>query len=387
MKAKKYWILAVVVAVGLFSPVSLPLEVLDGLYEEQYEEYECYGPRRYKLPITKEMRLKRNKQKVLGGLKNLYVDFSIDYSKVSPRIFLYRDKLRPPDIEARLKQTGIRIISEETYRKEPNLPSLFITFYGGYRDQTAANHYHSMAIIELHEPANLARNPKMTVKAVTWRDRAFMDYGTEAEKKVVEEAHRAVNEAVDKFINDYLAANPKLEQWAIDTGRLERISKPIFGIYLGEKLDDLKKRFTIKPLFKKGTHPLSSLRQWQVDHSDSRISHCSVTEFDNKAFWMHLRLQGRGKKYFEALEKQFEKEFGKPEIPPYFEHQRRYVTSIDGIQVEVLLVGDNGITVEAVHLPLRKTRSDRSLEWRFEQDRKKREKLKSQNQKTSKTNK
>lgn len=153
--------------------------------------------------------------------------------------------------------------------------------------------------------------------------------------------------------------------------RAQGISKPIFGIHLGETLEDLKKRFHISPMNAEDVDLRRQSQWWQVDQHDKAIDYCSVEVFENRVFRMQVKFSDGSKTHFKILEEQLEKKFGRPEVPRHFDYKRRYVTSIDGSEVKLIIQGRYGITVDATHVPLYKRLSNRISEIAIQQRHKK----------------
>ena len=107
------------------------------------------------------------------------------------------------DVEVKLRQAGIRVLSEEEMLATAGVPYLYINI------QTAKNRLSVYAFsvrIELHEAATLIRKSSMRVLATTWSSPGLI--GTVGSQKLVS-VREDVRDQTDQFINAYLAANPK----------------------------------------------------------------------------------------------------------------------------------------------------------------------------------
>jgi len=125
-----------------------------------------------------------------------------------------------------------------------------------------------------------------------------------------------------------------------------RISEPIFGIYLGETLADIEKRFKIQ--FLRSSE--DNVSQWfNVEQINNEIRFCIIELFKNKVVNFQVQFRDGSKKKYQELEKQLENKFGKPEIPPHFDYKRRYKACIDGINIEIIMQGRYGITVDVMY--------------------------------------
>ena len=116
---------------------------------------------------------------------------------------LWRSTLQT-DVELKLRQAGIRVPAEDKWPGTPGAPFLRLTV-GTLRvdDRLYAYCVH----LKLYQDVRLARDPTVTVPAPTWHPRDQI--GTVPPKNLSNEVRESVRDMVDKFINAYLAANPK----------------------------------------------------------------------------------------------------------------------------------------------------------------------------------
>jgi len=176
MKAKKYWILAGIVI----------LVCAGGLLAAS------------KLKDVVEQR------DVLVGLQGVCV-------RVETLINEAKDvgsmnELTQTDIELKLRRAGIKVLSREEQLAAKWTPCLYINVNtlkwkdGGIIGFSIA--------VSLNERVFLERDPNILTIAETWSVNNVRGAGSDNRKGVRE----SVKDLVDKFINDYLAANPKDEQ-------------------------------------------------------------------------------------------------------------------------------------------------------------------------------
>jgi len=170
MKAKKYWILAVIVITV------------------------CVG--------GVWARVVTEPKDVLAGLQGMYVvveDFDLDAKEAG----LTEEKIRA-DVELKLRLAGIKVLSVEEGLATKSKAFLYV-------DVTTVKEklhqeYAGSVEVSLRERVYLARDPETITLAATW-DKIGIGLGSSdiAKRKIRE----SIKDLVDEFINDYLAANPK----------------------------------------------------------------------------------------------------------------------------------------------------------------------------------
>ena len=135
---------------------------------------------------------------VLRGLKQVLVhvedlDFRVE------RVGLTTDHLRT-DAELKLKKAGIKVQSKKESMGTPGSPQLHIIVkvLG-----TSSGDYAAHIRLELREAVGLVRQPGMEVFTSTWTTGRF---GVTQSLLDVREQEQAM---LDKFIKEYMAANPK----------------------------------------------------------------------------------------------------------------------------------------------------------------------------------
>ena len=135
---------------------------------------------------------------LLRGLKEVFVnvedlDFGVE------RLGLTTNHLRE-DAELKLKTAGIKVRSEKESMTRPGIPHLHILVrvLG-----TSSGDYAAHIRVELLEQVGLVRHPGKEVFASTWTTVKFGVTYSMSDVRQQEE------ELIDKFINEYLAANPQ----------------------------------------------------------------------------------------------------------------------------------------------------------------------------------
>lgn len=108
------------------------------------------------------------------------------------------------DVELKLRQNGIHVLTNEEYNVKP-LSSRLVVDVGitKYKDRLFSSF---ACTLEVSETMQSIRNPKMfVIGASTWQQTRFGIVGVDKMNFVRD----TVKELTDKFLNDYLAANPK----------------------------------------------------------------------------------------------------------------------------------------------------------------------------------
>jgi putative peptidoglycan binding protein len=108
------------------------------------------------------------------------------------------------EVELRLRQAGIRVLSREDRLTTPGKPFLYINIHASKRSDI--NLYAYYVTVELNQSAWLDRDPAIDVPAATtWSISGGGSVGGQRLRSVRED----VLDYVDRFINAYLAENPE----------------------------------------------------------------------------------------------------------------------------------------------------------------------------------
>jgi hypothetical protein len=107
-------------------------------------------------------------------------------------------------MELRLRQAGIRVLTETENLRAPGNPYLYVNVGTGKEPSLGIYVYHLS--LTLRERVRLDRNPDTREFAETWHARGQFGY---IPVRRLHEVRISVEEQVDEFINAYLAANPK----------------------------------------------------------------------------------------------------------------------------------------------------------------------------------
>jgi len=116
---------------------------------------------------------------------------------------------------------------------------------------------------------------------------------------------------------------------------IKKISKPIFGIDLGESLDELQKRFQTEKILSSKDTDLGD-EWWNITQTLQGIQNCGVISIDNKIASIFLFFTDASLLNFEAISAEIEKTYNiKSESTFELDPAKKYSTVIDGINVEI----------------------------------------------------
>jgi hypothetical protein len=138
-------------------------------------------------------------QRMLVGLPSVGVVASIDNKEAMPG--LTKEQIKT-DIELRLLKAGVRVLTERESVHTKGYP-LLIASVATFQMEEARGLVVYSVRLSLVENAKLQRGPYYSVE--TWNGHIMGRVGDKNIRSLMNE----VGNLVDKFINDYLAANPK----------------------------------------------------------------------------------------------------------------------------------------------------------------------------------
>ena len=167
---RKVWIAVLALVVGIVTPA---------LARERYGERESLAG--------------------LGGVYVLVEDMAPDVERNG----LTRSTLQT-DVEVKLRQAGIRVLTEAERAVAPGSPFLYLRVATMKSDGVGL--YAVDIDLELNQEVRLTRNPAITSLARTWSAGGWVGI---IGSRNLSRVRDTVRDAVDQFLNDYLAANPK----------------------------------------------------------------------------------------------------------------------------------------------------------------------------------
>lgn len=110
------------------------------------------------------------------------------------------------DVEQRLRETGIRVLTRPELLATPGKPYLYLRVYAVRATGETAGVYAYSISLELKQEVRLTRASPVRSLAATWR--ATEEVGT-VQAARLSSVRDKVRDMVDQFINAYLAANSK----------------------------------------------------------------------------------------------------------------------------------------------------------------------------------
>lgn len=138
-------------------------------------------------------------RQTLKGIKGVMVVVT----GISPKA--ERDGLKKADlqadVEARLKQAGIRVLTRAKHFQAPGQPHLYVRFIDQKRSDMEV--YAIAIAVHLEQHVRLTRDAKVLVPAETWGMTGVVSVGT----KALQSVRQLVVEYVDMFIEAMNAAN------------------------------------------------------------------------------------------------------------------------------------------------------------------------------------
>ncbi len=140
--------------------------------------------------------------RILVGVKGIYVTIT-DLNEDTKSAGLTKEQLKT-DVELKLRLAAIEVNSQPEWRSSKH-EGLFVVTIATDTDDDSPSIAYTVAV-ELSQLSKLPRRPYARVFAPTWGTGTV---GTCPKNEFPQEARKHVKDLVDKFINDYLTANPK----------------------------------------------------------------------------------------------------------------------------------------------------------------------------------
>ena len=142
------------------------------------------------------------KQLSLAEIKGLFV-FVQGLTEETKKAGLTSEQIQTA-VEEKLKQLGIKVVSEEECSKLPGSPVLYVNISARRRPRTPTFVFH--IDVGLLQKVTLVRDAKIRIMSITWSKGRLGHCPARAFAKSVQEA---VEYLMNRFAKDYTVANPK----------------------------------------------------------------------------------------------------------------------------------------------------------------------------------
>ena len=141
------------------------------------------------------------------------------------------------------------------------------------------------------------------------------------------------------------------------------LSEPIFGIYLGEKINEVRKRFDVFKFRSAKVDVDSPAESWVIQHHNDAIMDEGfvIRTFRDRVYLIGVTFKDNSERNFKSLEQQLLKKYHVREVSreDFIDLARNFVTTLDKVPVQIYLhleamfIGDNLLNLQYVHIPLR----------------------------------
>ena|SRR5690242_12475833 len=111
------------------------------------------------------------------------------------------------DVELKLRQAGVNVLTKEGVGRTPGLPYLYVNVHTLRLENHLSGLYAFAVSVELVQTVYLGRSPSVFTLGRTWN--ATGAFGTVGADHLGEYVRKDVSDEADAFVNAYLAANPK----------------------------------------------------------------------------------------------------------------------------------------------------------------------------------
>ena len=145
----------------------------------------------------------QQQREILAGLQGVYV-LVVDFSPEDEKYGLNKERFKT-DVELRLRQYGVKVLSNMERFLASGQPYLYINVNPKIEEKIGLAAINIS--VQLKEKVLLVRNPTIITAAATWKAQGVAMGGLDN----IAQVRELVKDLVDEFINDYLAANPKVQ--------------------------------------------------------------------------------------------------------------------------------------------------------------------------------
>jgi len=144
------------------------------------------------------------KQWSLTEIKSLYV-FVQGVTDETKKVGLSAEQIQT-EVEEKLKELGIKIVTEEEAEKPSDKPTLYVTINARKRERVAAFMFH--VDVGVLQEVELVRDPMIQIMSIMWKKGRI---GECHSRKLVKAMQEVVGYLMDQFCEDYRKANPPVE--------------------------------------------------------------------------------------------------------------------------------------------------------------------------------
>jgi hypothetical protein len=143
------------------------------------------------------------RRRSLRGLQG--VEVVVEVMKPMAARYGLTDTQVQTDVELRLRQAGIRVLTPDESDPTPGSPSLYVNIHTVFGDGPAVGLVGYSIDVELKQAVQLERDPAIWLpSAVTWSENQRGLVG----RTQLHALREALSDLVDRFINAYYTANP-----------------------------------------------------------------------------------------------------------------------------------------------------------------------------------
>ena len=143
------------------------------------------------------------KQLSLAELKAVYV-FVQGLTEETIKRGLKAEQIKA-DVEKKLGQVGVEVVSEQESANQPGSPTLYVNISAYKRERAPVYVYH--IDVGLMQSVVLERDEQIRIMSITWMKGRLVGYCPS--KELVKSVNETIEYLMDRFIEDYKAANPK----------------------------------------------------------------------------------------------------------------------------------------------------------------------------------
>ena len=179
-------------------------------------------------------------------------------------------------------------------------------------------------------------------------------------KKIVDSQKTEISRLKKLCLQAGININPKEKKTSIPAK--SGISKPMFGVHLGETLNSLNQRFRVSRSsysFEDKDHPGEI---WTVQNDNSNVKHILVYTINEKVYEIDIQFADGSRTNYDTINSQLEKKYKSKDeggLTGAMFGEGSFKTMIDGTEIKIKLNHDIGfmeddkLELQYIHVPLR----------------------------------